>query len=119
MNAAAARPAHDDRDSRAPAVTALRGEVCDLIESAGNEICKLHLRDRAHAHQGRADGCADDRRFRNRRIDDAQLAELFQHSSRDFEGAAVDADIFAQDEHTIVLFHLFPDALTDRLDVRG
>ena len=82
VNAAAARSANDDGNAGAPAIAALRGEVRDLIECAGNEIGELHLGDRPHSHQRRADGGADDCGFGNRRVDDAPLAEFLEHALR-------------------------------------
>src|SRR5205085_11512796 len=109
-NTAAAGAAHHDRNSGSPAVPALRGEIRDLIESAGDEIRELHFRDRTHSHERGANRGSHDSGFRYRRIDNAPFAEAFEHSGRDFERAAVDADILAENEHTFVLFHLFPDA---------
>ena len=117
MDAAAARSSDNDRYPCSPAIPAFRGEVRDLIESTRYEVCELHFRNRAHSHQCGTDRRSHDSRFRYRRVDDPPLAELFQHSRRHFECAAVDPDVFTQDEHTLVLFHLFPDALTNCFNV--
>src|SRR5262245_52489062 len=117
MNTATARSTDDDRNACAPAVSTLCCEIRNLIESAGNEIRELHFRDRPHPHQCGANGRSHNSRFRNRRIDDAPLAKSLEHACSDFERAAVNADIFAEDEDTIVLFHFLPNALTNRFDV--
>src|SRR5207249_7539281 len=57
------------------------------------------------------------RRLRARRVDDAHLAEALQHPLGDLEGAAVDADVLAEDEDALVALHLLPDPLPDRLNV--
>ena len=104
---------------RAPAIPALGGEVGDLVEAAGDEVGELHLGDGPHAHQRRADRGADDAGLGDRRVHDALLAELFEHAVGDLECAAVDADVFAEDEHAFVALHLFPDSLADRFNVGG
>ena len=119
MNAAAAWSANNNRHAGAPAISAFGGEVCDLIERAGNEVGELHFRNRPHSHEGGADCGTDDSGFGNRRIDDPPFPELFKHAGGDFESAAVDAYIFSEDEHTLVLLHLFPDSLTDRFYISG
>src|SRR5215831_13186033 len=111
VHAAAARAANDDRDAGAPAVAAFRREICDLVEGARNEVGELHLRNGTHTHQRSAYGCADDGRFRDRRVDDALFTKLFQHAGGDLECSAVNADVFTKDEDAFVLLHLLPDAL--------
>src|SRR5678815_4956309 len=107
VNAAATWSADHDGHSSAPAIAALGSEVRDLIERAGDEVCKLHFRNRTHAHQCSANGSADNCRFRNGCIDDARFSELFEETSRHFERTAVNADIFSKDEDVIVSFHFF------------
>src|SRR5262249_45714648 len=93
------------------------GEIRDLVERTGNEVGELHFCYRPHAHQGGADRGSHDSGLRNRRVDHAPLAESFEHSCGDFEGAAINADVLAKDEHTFILFHFFPDTLTNGFDV--
>ena len=63
----------------------------------------------------RTDNCG----FRNGRIDDARFAEFLQQAGGDLECAAVDADVFAENEDVVVPFHFFGDSLADRFDVGG
>ena len=119
VDASSARSSHNDGDARAPAVTAFGGEIGDLVESAGNEIGELHFGDGTHSHEGRTNGGPHDPGFRYRCIDDAPLTKPFQHSGGDFEGTAIYTDVFAENEHTFILFHFFPDALTNCFDVGG
>src|SRR5262245_9092694 len=110
---------NDDRNASSPAIAALRREIRDLVESAGNEIRKLHFSHRAHTHQSSADRGSNNAGLRDRSIDDAPLAKSFKHPGSDFECASVDADILAKDKYTFVLLHFFPNALANRFYVRG
>ena len=107
----------DDRDRRARAEALLRGDGDEVVPGAGDEVRELHLGDRAHAHQRGAGRAADDRRLRERRVDHAPGAELLLEAERDLEGAAVDADVLAEDEDALVAPHLLPEAVADRLQV--
>ena len=98
VHAAAGGAADDERHADARAVARLGGEVRDHVEGAGDEVDELHLGDRPHAHHRRADGRADDRRLGDRRVDDALLAELGDEAVGHLEGAAVDADVLAEQE---------------------
>jgi hypothetical protein len=117
---AAARRADDDWNRRAPAVaeSQRRRLVDDLIERAGDEIGELHLGDRTIAALRRADADPDDRRLRDRRVDDAEVAELFVKALRHAKGAAVSADILAEHEHFRVAAHFFGKRLANRFQVR-
>ncbi len=117
VNAAARRRAHHDRHGRVPAIAALGGEVDNLVEAAGDEIGELHLRHRPQPHEAGADGRADDGAFGNGRIHHAFLAEMLEESGGHFERAAVDADVFAQQEDVRVALHLFPQPLADGFQV--
>ena len=109
VHAAAGRAADDERDADAGAVARLRGEVRDHVEGAGDEVDELHLRDRAQAHHRRPDRRADDRGLGDRRVDDALLAELAEQAVGHLEGAAVDADVLAQEEDALVALHLLEE----------
>src|SRR5690242_19118224 len=113
------RPAKHRRNISAPAIATLRRVVRQQIETARDEIDELKLSDRFHAHQARAACGTDDRGFRDRGINHARFAEVIDQTVSDFEGAAVRANVFADDEDGRVHFHLFPDALANRFDHRG
>src|SRR6185503_16684230 len=70
------------------------------------------------AHVRRARRRADDRRFGNRRVDHARLAEPFGEAVGDLERAAVGADVFAEDEDALVALHLFPHPLAQGFEER-
>ena len=61
---------------------------------------------------------ADDRRLRERRVDDAPRPELLLEAERHLERAAVDADVLADDEHALVALHLLAQTVGDRLEIR-
>ena len=73
--------------------------------------------DRAQAHHRGAGRAADDRGLRERRVDHAPGAELLLEARRHLERAAVDADVLADQEDALVVLHLLPEAVADRLEV--
>src|SRR5947207_567217 len=85
-----------ERRAAAVPVAQRRRLVDDLIEPARDEIGKLHLRDRPVAAQRRADADADNRRFRDGRVDHPHVSELVVEPLRHAERAAVRADVFAE-----------------------
>ena len=117
VNVSTAWAAEDKRSGRAPEVVRLRDHVADLVHGAGDEIHELKFGDRAHAGERRSEGRADDGGLGDGRVDDALGAEAVDESVGDFEGAAVDADVFAQAEDGGVVFHLFPDSLADGFEI--
>src|SRR5207237_4823406 len=119
VNAATARPSNNDGNPGPPAVPALCGKVRDLIESARNKIGELHFGDGTHPHECGADSGSYNSRLGYRCVDDAPLTEPFEHSSCNLERAAVNPNIFAENEHPFVLFHFFPDTLANRFNVSG
>ena len=60
---------------------------------------------------------ADNRRFGNRRVDDAFLAEPVDQAFGDFERAAVRADVFANHEDALVARHLVEERLANRFEI--
>src|SRR6476646_11984980 len=114
---AARGQAHRDRDGRSGAVALLRSDGDEVVPRARDEVRELHLCDRAHAHDRRARAGADDRRFGQRRVEDAPLPELLLEAERDLERAAVDADVLADHEDALVALHLLPEPVADRLEV--
>ena len=67
----------------------------------------------------RATGSANNRSFRNRRVDYAFFAKLIDQAISDFERAAIKTNVFTDDEHSRVAFHLFPDTLSYCFNERG
>src|ERR1700677_1695938 len=117
VNVSTAWAAEDKRRERAPEVVRLRDHVADLVHGAGDEIHELKFGDRAHAGERRSEGRADDGGLGDGRVDDALGTEAVDESVGDFEGAAVDADVFAQAEDGGVVLHLFPDSLADGFEI--
>ena len=68
---------------------------------------------------GRADRRADDRGFRDGRVDDALASEPVQQAFGHLEGAAESADVLPQDEDAVVARHLLREAGADRFEVGG
>src|SRR5439155_21899612 len=97
VNATAGRDADNDGRRRIPEVVPFGDEIGELVEAAGNEVDELHLADGAQAEIAHAAGRADYGAFADRRVDDALPAEALQQSFTGLEGAAIDADILADD----------------------
>src|SRR5216683_485738 len=105
---ATAGPPHHNRGRETGAVARGGDVVREHVVGAGDEIDELHLRHWAHAHVSRPGGGADDRRLRDRRIDDAGVAELLGEALGDLERTAVRPDVFPQNEDGGIALHLFP-----------
>src|SRR5205085_724339 len=118
VQAATGRSTHDNRNRGPPAIMRFGGIVRDDVERARYEIDELHLRHRPHSIKRRADRGPHNGRFRNRSVDDALLAEMLLHPGRDFERAAICADVFTQQKYAWVGLHLFPETLADRFKIR-
>ena len=102
VHAAAGRAADDERHADAGAVARLGGEVRDHVEGARDEVDELHLGHGPHPHHRGPDRGADDGGLGDRRVDDALLAELGDEAVGHLEGAAVDADVLAEQEDALV-----------------
>src|SRR6266568_5452966 len=114
---AATGAAHHDRGREAGAVTRGGDVVREHVVGAGDEVDELHLRHGAHAHVGRPGGGADDGCLRDRRVDDACLAELLGEALGDLERAAIRPNVLTQDENARVALHLLPQPLPQRFEV--
>jgi hypothetical protein len=57
-------------------------------------------------------------RARDRRVDDAHLAELGEQPLRDLVGAVVDGHLLAHEEDAVVALHLLAQRLVERVAVR-
>ena len=66
----------------------------------------------------RAGRGADDRRLGDRRVDHARFAETLGESLGDLECAAIQSDVFAEDEDAIIALHLLPEPLAQRFEER-
>src|SRR3990167_2091597 len=117
VHAAARGAAQDHRHGRAPTIVAFGDEVGNLVEGAGDEVDELELRHRAQAEVAHPDRGAHDGAFADGRVNDALAAEAREEAFGHLEGAAVDADVFAQHHHRRVALHFFPEPAPDRLQV--
>ena len=117
VDVSATGTAQDEGSRRSPEIVRFGDHVADLVEVAADEIHELKFSDRAHAGERSSEGCADDGGFGDGRVDDALGAEAIDESVGDFEGAAVDADVFAEAEDGGVAVHFFPDSLADGFEV--
>ena len=115
LSARAVVAAEHDRAAELSArhVEHLRGVVEDRVCSDERERPRHELDDRAQAHRGGADRHAGEARLRDRRVDDAALAELGQHALRHLVGAVVLGDFLAEQEHALVAAHLLAHRLAD------
>src|SRR5580704_14131110 len=95
VDVSAAGAAKNKRGGRAPEVVGFCDHVADLVEGAADEVHELEFGDGAHAGERGAECRSHNGRLRDGRVDDALGAEAIDESVGDFEGAAVDADVFA------------------------
>jgi hypothetical protein len=111
--------AHHHRDAEAAVapVAHLRRLADDLVDGGKDEVLELDLGDRAQPVDGGADGDADDRRLRERGVDDTHLAELGVEPLGGLEDAALHANVLAHDDDPGVAAHLVAHPLADGLDV--
>ncbi|CDN43440.1 hypothetical protein BN871_CZ_00110 [Paenibacillus sp. P22] len=116
-DAAADRRADDERAGPVVvrAVTDFGRLADDLVRRREHEVRILHFRDRLHAVHGRSDRDSGDRRFRQRSVHDAGLAELLLKAFGRRENAALDAYILTEHEYIRIALHFFFHGKPDRL----
>src|SRR5207247_3844767 len=106
----AATPGHADDEGHAvsavAAVADTRGLVDDLLEGGCAEIRELHLGDRQEPAERCTDGDADDRRLRDRCVDDPVAPELLDEPIGHAEHTAADADVLAHEDVPLVAAEL-------------
>src|SRR5271163_2214939 len=113
VHAAAGGSAYHDGRGSVPQIVALGDEIGELIETAGDEIDKLHFGDGPQAEITHAAGGSDDGAFADGRIDDAFPAETLEQTFAGLESAAINADILAEQHHRGVALHLLVHGLLD------
>ena len=111
--------AHDQRHRGLAAehVAQLRRLVDDLLHRERREVRELELEDRPQAGQRRADRDAGAAELGDRRVDDPVGAEAVDEVARHLEGAAVDADVLAHQDHAPVALDRDRHGVADRLGV--
>src|SRR5215467_14931731 len=77
-----------------------------LLHAGQTKSFELNLSDGFQAVNGKANGGSDNGGFRERRIHDALVAELFQQSLRDSEHTAIFSHVLTEDQNTRISFHL-------------
>ena len=79
----------------------------DLVERRIDEVGELNLGDRPQPLHRHPDGDADNRRFRQRHVDDALRAELFEKAPCNKKDVPTRPDVFTDDKHAFVGHHRF------------
>ena len=92
----------------------LRELVEDLVAGASHEVGIHQLGDDAAAFEGVADGGADDRRFRDRRVEQPMVGQRFGQAAIHGEGAAPVAVLLAERDHR----RIDREAVQQRLEQR-
>src|SRR5688500_2935648 len=99
-------PGHADDQGNAElavrAVADARGLVDDLLEGRRAEVRELHLGDRTQPADRGPDRDPHDRRLRERRVDDPSGPELVDEALAHAEHAAARADVFAEQDVSLV-----------------
>src|SRR5947207_1407081 len=113
MHPAARRPANHNRGRSVPKVMTLGHKICNLIKRADDKIDELHFGDGTQAEVAHSACRANDGRFADGCVDDPLPAEAFQQAFAGLESAAVYADVFADQYHRRIAFHLFVHGLLD------
>src|SRR5271170_2766818 len=113
VNAAARGTPDDDGRGSSPEVMTFGDEIRELIKTAGDEIDELHFGDGAQAEIAHPTGRADDGAFTDGSIDDAFPAEFLEKTFAGFKSSAVDADVFANENHGGVGGHFFKHGLAN------
>src|ERR1700687_3600733 len=119
VHTAAGWPAHHDGRRRSPKIMSLGDIIGELIETAGDEVDELHFRDGPQAEITHAASRANDGALAYGRIDNALPAETLEQSFAGFEGAAIHAHVFSQEDHGGIAFHLFEHGLFDGFEKGG
>src|SRR3984957_8160130 len=113
MHPAAGRSTNHDGYRRIPKIMRFGDEVGDLIETARDEIDKLHLAHRAQTQKAHTAGRADDRRLGDGRFNHPFAAKFGQQAVRNFKSPSVDADVFADRYDRGVALHFFGHGLAN------
>src|SRR5215472_3348920 len=94
-----------------PKVMALGHKIRNLVERTYDEINELHFANRPQAEVAHATRRADDGALADRRINYAFPAKAFEQPFAGLERAAIDADVFTDQQHSWIAFHLLKHGL--------
>jgi hypothetical protein len=95
----------------------LRRGVHDLIEREEGEVPRHEFDDGPQTDHRGTGTDAREAELRDRRIDDAHLAEILEQAPGHLVGALVNADFLAHEEDTVIAVHLFTQRLIQRVAV--
>ena len=93
----------------------LGGLVDHLVHDDRQEVAEHDVDDRPHAGHRRADADAAEPGLRNRRIDDAVLAEFVDQPHQHLERRPRFRDVFAHEDDARVAAHFLSDRFLDRV----
>ena len=113
----AGRAAKHEGNCRAGAVAALRGEVRDHVERTRDEIHELELHDRTESRKRRAHPNPGEPLLADGGVEYPLRSEVIEEAVRQTEGAAVESDVFAEQDHPGIAFHLRAQRPADGLEV--
>ena len=88
----------------------------DLVERGMDEVGELDLGDRQQSVQGHPDRHADDPGLGQRGVHHAILTELVEEPLGDLEHAPSAADVFTEEDDTVIRGHLVVQRVADRRD---
>ena len=91
----------------------LRGLVDHLVHDDRQEVAEHDVDDRPHAGHRGADAEAGEAGFRDRRVDDAVLAELVDEAGQHLEGRARFGHVLAHQDDRRIAAHFFGDRFLD------
>ena len=92
-------------------VTQTRGMTNDVIDHRIHEAIELRFGNWLHAGNGHSNGQAGDRRFIQRRINDALRTELRMQTGCCTEHTTVNADVFAEYDNGGIVLHFISQCL--------
>src|SRR5712691_1907785 len=113
VHAASGWPANDHGRGGIPKIMSLGDEIRNLIERADDEVDELHFANGAQAAVAHAAGGADNGALADGRVDDALPAKALEQAFAGLERAAVDTDVFADQNDRRVPLHLLKHGLLD------
>ena len=94
------------------------GMVFDLVKVLIAKSGELNFADRLEPIDRHADGHADNRRLGQRSVQYALIAELVDQAVGDPEHTAVNPNVFAQNNNTVIFFHFLLQRQIEGLDHR-
>src|ERR1700691_3062872 len=107
VNAAARGSANYHRHRRAPKIMRFGDEIGYLVETARDEINKLHFRHRPQPQKSHSASSTHNRRLADRRLNHALAAEFRKQPFGGLERSAVHADVCANSHYGWIAVHLF------------